>query len=505
MDLSVTGASAATGRAGQRIESNRMEDKRKRLVVPQTLKGFRDLLPSEMIARNAVVECIRAVCEKYGFVPLDTPILEHLTTLVGTGGEETNKQLFRLASPEREPIAMRFDLTVPYARLLAQYPEQLKLPFRRYHLGPVFRADKPGTGRFRQFVQFDMDAAGSESVAVDGEIVAAMAEVMQRCGLAPGEYLIRLNNRKLVDAVLLGCGITDEETQKHVKRVIDKLQRAGLDNVRLELGPGRVDESGDPIKGVGLPAVAIDRVVEFIGVRAGTREETLTALGRLLPKAAASAAALQEMAAFNEALASLGVGQAEAALDPSLMRGLDYYTGPVFETVLPSAPQFGSVMGGGRYDQLVARFMDQGIPATGASVGLDRLMDALGHLGKLKVAPTTTQVLILSLRGVPAGELLRLATELRAQNVPAEVFFGDPSAGIRDQLSLANSRQIPVAVIMGEDELKTGQVAVKDLRVGLQARAAIKDREEFRKSGKSGQVTVPRAEFVKTVKQLLEA
>jgi histidyl-tRNA synthetase len=482
-----------------------MEDKRKHLVVPQTLKGFRDLLPSEMIARNAVVERIRAVCEKYGFVPLDTPILEYLTTLVGTGGEETNKQLFRLESPEREPIAMRFDLTVPYARLLAQYPEQLQLPFRRYHVGPVFRADKPGPGRFRQFVQFDLDAAGSDSVAVDGEIVAAMAEVMEKCGLAPGEYQIRLNNRKLVDALLRGCGITSEDTQKHVKRVIDKLLKAGLDNVRLELGQGRVDESGDPIKGVGLPAATIEKVVEFIGVTASTREETLTALGRVLPKAEASAAALQEMAAFNEALASLNIQQAAAVLDPSLMRGLDYYTGPVFETVLPSAPQFGSVMGGGRYDQLVARFMDQGIPATGASVGLDRLIDALTHLGKLKVAPTTTRALILSLRGVPVGELLRLATELRAENVPAEVFFGDPSAGIRDQLSVANNRQIPLAVILGEDELKTGKVSVKDLRVGLQGRVAIKDREEFRKSGKSGQVTVARADLVKTVKQLLQA
>jgi histidyl-tRNA synthetase len=185
------------------------------------------------------------------------------------------------------------------------------------------------------------------------------------------------------------------------------------------------------------------------------------------------------------------------------MRGLDYYTGPVFEAVLPSAPQFGSVMGGGRYDQLVARFLDRNVPSTGASIGLDRLMDALRHLGKVQLAPTTTKVLVLAMRGVAASELLRIAAELRAQGIPSEVFFGDPKAGIRDQLSVANARLIPVAVIMGEDELKSGKVSVKDLKVGAEARASIQDREQYRKSGKSGQTTVARADLVRTVKQLL--
>jgi histidyl-tRNA synthetase len=479
------------------------EEKQRGLVVPQTLKGFRDLLPGEMIARNTVVEKIRLVYEKYGFVPLDTPVLEYLTTLVGTAGEETNKQLFRLESPEREPIAMRFDLTVPYARLLAQYPEQLKLPFRRYHIGPVFRADKPGPGRFRQFVQFDIDAAGSDSVAVDAEIIAAMCEAMRELGLAPGEFQVRINNRKLVDALLGGCGLTDRETQKHVLRVVDKLLKVGLENVRKELGPGRVDESGDPIKGVGLAAAVIDKTLLFISTKRDQRESTLEALASLLPRSETTATALGEGAELNAALASLGVSQAEALLDASLMRGLDYYTGPVFEAVLPSAPQFGSVMGGGRYDQLVARFLDRNVPSTGASIGLDRLMDALRHLGKVQLAPTTTKVLVLAMRGVAASELLRIAAELRAQGIPSEVFFGDPKAGIRDQLSVANARLIPVAVIMGEDELKSGKVSVKDLKVGAEARASIQDREQYRKSGKSGQTTVARADLVRTVKQLL--
>ena len=480
-----------------------IEDKKKRLVVPQTLKGFRDLMPADMIARNGVIAKIRSVYEKYGFVPLDTPVLEYLTTLVGTGGEETNKLLFRLESPEREPIAMRFDLTVPYARLLAQYPEQLKLPFRRYHVGPVFRADKPGPGRFRQFVQFDIDAAGSESVAVDAEVVAAMGEALRTLGLGLGEFQIRINNRKLVDALLLGNGIANREIQKHVLRVIDKLLKVGTDDIRRELGEGRIDESGDPIKGVGLSVGVIEKILEFISVKGTSRTEILNAIALLLPKSPVSDSAIQEMTELNQALAGLAVQESEAVFDPSLMRGLDYYTGPVFEAHLLAAPQFGSVMGGGRYDQLVARFLDQSIPATGASIGLDRLMEALSHLGKIQTVHTLAKVLILSLRGVPSSELLSMAKDLRAEGIPTEVFFGDSKVGFRDQLSAANAKEVPIAVILGEDELKAGNVSIKDLRVGMQARSGIKDREEYKKSGKAGQVTIPRGDLVTTVKQML--
>ena len=482
---------------------NTKETTKKHLVEPQTLKGFQDLLPDQMIARNIVVEKIRKVYEKYGFVPLDTPILEQLSTLLGTGGEDTNKKLFRLESPERRPIAMRFDLTVGFARLLAQYPEQLKLPFRRYQIGPVFRADDPASGRFRQFVQFDIDAAGSESVAVDAEIAAAMAEALRTLGLGSGEFKICFNNRKLVDAMLIGCGITDGEVQKHVMRVIDKLAKVGTESVRNELGEGRIDESGDPIKGVGLSGDTIEKVLAFISVKGTSLISTLEALARLLPESEFAKSVVREMSEFNEALTSLVVQEAEAFFDPSLMRGLDYYTGPVFEAHLTAAPQFGSVMGGGRYDNLVDRFEDEGIPATGASIGLDRLMGALLHIGKIPGTATTTKVLVLSLRNTPTGELLKAAGELRAEAIATEVFFGDSKTGFKDQLSNANARQIPIAVILGEDELKAGNVSIKDLRAGMEARAGIQDREEFRKAGKAGQVTVPRADLLKTVKQLL--
>ena len=488
------------------------EGGRQRLVDPQTLKGFQDLLPADVIARNVIIEKIRGVYERYGFLPLDTPVLEYLVTLVGTGGEETNKQLFRLESPEREPIAMRFDLTVPFARLIAQYPDRLKLPFRRYHIGPVFRADKPGPGRFRQFTQFDIDIAGSDALTADAEIVAVMCDVMKECGLksgsAPGtsteDFEIRINNRKLVDAVLEGSGITDREKQKHVLRVVDKLQKVGINNVRKELGEGRIDESGDPIRGVGLPAELVDQLLGFISLRAGSRQELVSSLDSMLPASAKSRAAIDEMTELAAALESLDVAESDAIFDPSLTRGLDYYTGPVFEAHLPSAPEFGSVMGGGRYNHLVERFLDTSIPATGASIGLDRLMAALTHAGIVQSASTTSKVLVLSMAGTPATELLAIATTLRRNQISTEVYMGAEGASVRDQLSFANSSGIPIAVLLGEDELKNNTVSVKDLKLGMEKRSGIQDREAYRKSGRLGQATVERDKLVAAVQEMLE-
>jgi len=486
------------------VETGELE---KGLVIPRTLKGCQDLLPDQMIARNALVEKIRAVYEKYGFVPLDTPVLEYLTTLQGSGSEETNKQLFRMESPEREAIAMRFDLTVPFARLIAQYREELKLPFRRYHIGPVFRADKPGEGRYRQFTQFDIDAAGSDSVAVDAEIVAAMCQVLHSIGLCnqpdDRQFLVRVNNRKLDDALLSGCGISSRATQKHVLRVVDKLQKVGIDNVRKELGEGRIDDSGDPIRGVGLPADVITKILDFISITGDGRRSIVKSIGALLPASETTDAALREMSELADALDELGVAESDAAFDPSLARGLDYYSGPVYEANLLKAPEMGSIMGGGRYDQLVARFLDTAIPATGASIGLDRMVAALKSINKLQSPLTTTKVLVASAGKVPSTALLGVATELRKAGIPTEAYFGSGPVSLREQLSLANAREIPVAVIMGEDEIKTNKVSIKDLRAGAEQRAAIADREQYRKAGKQSQKTVDRSDMVATIKALL--
>ncbi len=483
-----------------------MQSPQKALVPAQTLKGYRDILPEEMIFQNDLVEKIRHVMESYGFLPLDTPCVEYLTTLIGTGGEETDKDIIRFKSREGEDVGLRFDLTVPFARLLAQYQEQLRLPFRRYQLAPVFRNDKPGEGRYRQFRQFDFDAAGSDSIAVDAEIVSVMCDIFKAVGLHNGpdiqQFQVKVNNRKILELILSAANISDTETQKWVLRVIDKLQKIGERNVRLELGDGRKDEaSGDTIRGVGLAATSIDRVLKPILVTATTRAAVIDALAAELPKTQTVEQVLGEMRELDQCLQAMGIGENDAVFDPSLARGLDYYTGPIFEAYLSEAPEIGAVIGGGRYDQLVDRFLPNKIPATGASFGLDRFTAALKRLGTMSVSGTITQSLILSLPGVPNSHLLKIATMLRRENVRAEIYFGEST--MKAGLAAANSRKIPVAVIIGPDEYQSSKVSIKNLHEGLSARAGL-DRDAFRKAGKAGQVTVDIAEMTSSVKSMLD-
>ncbi|NIA14700.1 MAG: histidine--tRNA ligase [Nitrospiraceae bacterium] len=468
-------------------------------VEPRTLKGFQDLLPADLIPRRDVMHAIERIFQKYGFLPVESPAVEHLETLLGTGGDETNKELFTLDTPEEEAAALRFDLTVGFARVLAQYPNDIRLPFRRYAVGPVFRVNKPGPGRFRQFTQLDIDAAGADSVAVDAEIIAIMCEVLSTIGVS--EFCVLVNDRKLTSALLDGCGIADQARQKHVLRVIDKLAKVGMDNIRLELGEGRIDESGDPIPGVHLDADTIGRIVDFITVTGATRAEVVENLTRVLPDTDVSADALAEMAELADALNALGIDEAHAKFDPSLARGLDYYTGPVFEAILPQAPEFGSVMGGGRYNQLVERFLDRPVPCTGMGIGIDRLMAVLKHLGVVPEARTTVQVLVAGIGGVANAEILRAAAELRAADICAEGYLA--KGGLKKQLKHADRYEIPVAVILGEDEIANGVVSIKDLMAGKRQREGIEDNEAYRKAGKTGQSTVPRAELIDAVRQLL--
>lgn len=475
---------------------------KKSLVTAQTLKGFQDFLPSDVLVRASVMARIETIFQTFGFSPVETPALEYLDVLLGAGGEETNKELFRLESPEGEPIALRFDLTVPFARLLAQYPEQIKAPFRRYAMGPVWRADKPGPGRFRQFTQVDIDAAGAPTVAVDGEIIAVMCAVMDALNVP--EYLVLINNRKLIDALLEDCGITDGARQKHVLRVIDKLGKVGVGNVRLELGDGRIDDSGDPIPGVGLSTEAIERILAYVAIQADTRAGVIAAMKGALSDSALAREGLAEMEELAEALDALGVSDAHSRFDPSLARGLDYYTGPVFEMILPQAREFGTVMGGGRYNQLVERFMKQPIPCTGMSVGLDRLLAALAHLHLVETPRTTVEALVVTMGNVPKAETLRVARELREAGIRTETFFASKKKmQMGNQLSHADHYGIPVAVIIGEDEIAQGVVSVKDLEAGKAGREGIDDRDAYREAGKTGQVTVAREAMVATVREML--
>jgi histidyl-tRNA synthetase len=486
-----------------------VQSSQKTLVPAQTLKGYRDILPEEMIFQNQLVEKVRGVLERYGFVPLDTPCVEYLTTLTGTGGEETEKDIIRFKSREREDVGLRFDLTVPFARLLAQYPEQLRLPFRRYQLAPVFRNDKPGEGRYRQFRQFDFDAAGSESVAVDAEIVAVMCDLLRAVGLqnTPGlqQFQVKVNSRKVLELILNAANIHDTETQKRVLRVIDKLLKIGIDNVRKELGRGRQDESGDEIRGVELSEDTINKVLGPILSESSSRAGIIDALASKLPQNSQAKQVLDDMRELDRCLAAMGVGENDAVFYPSLARGLDYYTGPIFEAYLLQAPEIGAVIGGGRYDQLVDRFLEKKIPATGASFGLDRFTAALKRLGVIHTSTTITQALILSLQGVPASHLLKIASILRTAGIRTEVYFGESATRLSDQLATANQRQIPVAVIIGPDEYQSNKASVKDLRAGMSSRAGIEDREAFRKAGKAGQVSIDLDQLPSTVQAMLSS
>ncbi|OQB43116.1 MAG: Histidine--tRNA ligase [Candidatus Hydrogenedentes bacterium ADurb.Bin179] len=479
--------------------------KQKRISA-QILKGFQDFFPEDMIARTAVIERIRKVYERFGFLQMDTPVLESLETLTGSAGLDVNKEIFTLTTPEGEAAALRFDLTVPFARLVSQYRDQIKLPFRRYHVGPVFRADKPGPGRYRQFTQFDIDIAGARSLAADAEIIAVLCEAMRALGLRQGGealYRVRISNRQLLDALFLDNTMVDAEKIKHTLRVIDKLSKVGLDNVRAELGKGRMDDSGDPIPGVHLSESLIENIITFIGVTAATRNGVVEALKQNLPETSEAENALNEMSDLAIFLDAQGISETEAVFDPSLTRGLDYYTGPVFEIEIAACPYIGSVGGGGRYNELCSRFLAQEIPATGASIGLDRLMLALRELSLLSCPKSTAQVCIATVGKVAPVEVMKLASELRAAGYNTLTYLGGKK-NMAEQLSDADRYEIPVAVILGEDELQRGEVSVKNLIAGKQMRSGIVDHDAYLKAGRLTQVTVKRSEVAETIREVLE-
>jgi histidyl-tRNA synthetase len=482
-----------------------------------------------MLLRNEVVDRIRRVYESFGFVPLDTPVLESLPTLLGSGGDEADKQIFHVTESSAAPVpapdgedgearaagvGMRFDLTVPFARILAQYhPQQVRLPFRRYHIGPVFRADEPQPeqGRFRQFTQFDCDIAGSSAVAADAEIVAVMVGALESLGLTPAPldgsepgYFIRVNNRKLVDSFLAGLGITEPAQSRHVLRVLDKADKISPSALRAELGEGRFDQSGDRIPGVGLADAAIAAILDFASVHQDTRAKVVDDLADRLPDDEQAAAALAEVRELLEHLEAFGVGEAAARFDPSLARGLAYYTGTVYEGTLARAG-VGSVIGGGRYDGLVSRFSDDPIAAVGASIGLDRLITGLRNLGvELGTAATTAEVIVLVMPGVEAAHASRVAHELRTAGLATELYVGESVGKVGKQLAYANAQGFRVAVMIGAKELAAGTVTVKDLQAGSAARTGITDNTEFRKAGSSGQQVVPRSEVVAAVRAVVE-
>ena len=475
-----------------------IETEKRRGIQPRLSRGLRDLMPEEMLARQWMVGTVRRVYELYGFVPVSTPAIEYLDVLGGSAGQEAQQSIFTVSNPEGEELGLRFDLTVPLSRLIAQYPE-LPRPFRRYQVASVWRADKPGAGRYREFTQFDLDSVGVPSEVADTEIIAGMCDTLSALGV--GAYRVRFSSRALLNLLLAFAGVPAERGPD-VFRVLDKQERAGREKVRLELTTGYVDESGDRILGLGLGADQVEKIDRFLAIRPQSRAEVLAAVRELfsgLPEAASEIDAVERICRH---LAALGYGDDRVALDLSIARGLAYYTGPVFEAVLLDAPQFGSVFGGGRYDDLVLRFLGERVPATGASMGVDRLLAALVHLRRVPTHKATSKVLVTAMDPALTDDYLALTWELRRAGIPAELYLGEARVG--KQLKYADQLGIPLCLLYGSNEKAAGKVTLKDMEVGRRKAAALADRQEWLEA-RPGQREVPRGELVPAVREMLAA
>ena len=466
-------------------------------VQPRLSRGLRDLLPDQMLARQQMVDTIRGVYESYGFVPLSTPAIEFLDVLSGSAGTEAQQSIFRVTNPEKEELGLRFDLTVPLARVIAQYPD-LPRPFRRYQVASVWRADKPDKGRYREFTQFDLDSVGVESEIADTEIIAGMCDTLT--ALNVGRYIVRFSSRAILNLLLAYAGIAPDQSVE-VFRVLDKLDKVGLEKVKLELMQGYKDESGDTIRGIGLERSQVERIERFLAVKSDSRREVVGQVRELFAEVQNATEQLDVVERISNHLYALGYDDDRVSLDLSIARGLAYYTGPVFEAILLDAPQFGSVFGGGRYDNLVMRFLGEPIPAVGASIGVDRLLAALTHLGRIGKQKATARVLVTNMDPALRDDYIAMTWELRRAGIPTELYLGS-GRGPRQQLKYADKYDIPLAILYGSNEKEQSLVTIKDLVAGREKMQATADRKEYL-AQRAGQVTVPRAEMIETIRRML--
>jgi histidyl-tRNA synthetase len=513
-------------------------------------RGFVDRSAEDIRAVEKMTAKIREVYELYGFEPVDQPMIEY-TDALGKflpDQDRPNEGVFSFQDDDEQWLSLRYDLTAPMARFVAENYEKLPKPYRSYRQGWVFRNEKPGPGRFRQFMQFDADTVGTPGVAADAEMAMMMADVMEALGIPRGQYVIRVNNRKVLDGVLEAIGLGGDENAGRrliVLRAIDKLDKFGPEGVRLLLGPGRWDGGkegeGDFTKGAGLTSEQIDRVMSFTDVVSLTDlhhvsdpnlpeyadaaiythdgvsfiQRNIDQTSYLRKKFADSPVAIQgldELDQIASLVESAGYGTRRIRIDPSVVRGLEYYTGPVYEAeLLAEIPndegqivRFGSVGGGGRYDGLVSRFRGEPVPATGFSIGVSRLTAALKNLGKLDTSDAIGPVVVLAMdRDTDSlGRYQKMVAELRRAGIRAEMYLG--GAGMKAQMKYADRRGSPCVVIQGGDERAKGVVQIKDLVEGARLAEKITDNAEWRE-GRPAQVEVAESELVETVKAIIAA
>jgi len=483
-------------------------------------KGFLDTPPEDIRATQRMLDTIRQVYERYGFEPLETPAIEY-TDALGKflpDQDRPNEGVFSFQDEDEQWLSLRYDLTAPLARYVAAglKEQKLSLPFRRYAVGPVWRNEKPGPGRFRQFMQFDADTVGTDNIAADAEICMLAADTMEALGIKRGDYVVKVNNRKVLDGVMDAIGLGGESNagkRLAVLRAVDKLDRLAEQGVRQLLGKGRKDESGDFTRGADLEPDQIDFVVSVVMHQPGfltTNDGVARVKGwnEAINQNPTLIAGFAELTQIEKLVRSAGFGADRVRIDPSVVRGLEYYTGPVFEAEITvpvvnedgQTVRFGSVGGGGRYDGLVERFLGTKVPATGFSIGVSRLQAALAAINKDKPAASEGPVVVLVMEKDRLGDYQKMAQSLRQAGIRAEMYLG--TAGMKAQMKYADKRGAPCVVIQGGDERAKGEVQIKDLIEGAKAAATIKDSKEWRE-GRPAQVSVPEANLVTAVRDLL--
>ncbi|MCP4934902.1 MAG: histidine--tRNA ligase [bacterium] len=485
-------------------------------------KGMKDGEASEIRAMNAMLEKIRTVYELYGFEPLETPAFEYSDALGKflPDQDRPNVGVFSFEDEDKQWLSLRYDMTAPLARYVALNYDRLPKPYRRYAAGSVWRNEKPGPGRFRQFTQFDADTVGTPVGASDAEMCMLMADVMEAVGIKRGDYVIRVNNRKILDGVMEANGLADDENAAKrltVLRAIDKFDRLGLDGVVELLGQGRRDESGDITPGANLTDRQINSIVNFTGwgeahsssqSNFGYDEVTFANFEESVGTTEIGLEGIADLKTIASLCRSANYGEDRIQIDPSVVRGLEYYTGPVFEAEVTfdvkndkgQVVQFGSVGGGGRYDGLVARFKGIEIPATGFSIGVSRLYTALQALDQLD-DQTRGPVLVLVMDKERTADMQAMTFELRNAGIRTEMYVG--GSGMRAQMKYADKRAAPCVIIQGSDEFAAGEVTIKDLVKGSEMSKEITDNKEWRE-GRPAQFAVKRDELIEAVLSVLK-
>lgn len=480
----------------------------------ETPRGFRDYFGADVTARAAMLNAITEVYHRYGFDALETSAVETVEALGKflPDVDRPNAGVFGWQDEDESWMALRYDLTAPLARVYAQNHLKLPTPYRRYAVGPVWRNEKPGPGRYRQFYQCDADTVGSASPAADAEICAMLCDALEAAGISRGDYIIRINNRKVLNGVMEVVGLLDptnpdqgEEQRGVVLRAIDKLDRLGDQGVRALLGEGRKDDSGAYTEGAKLNDDQAELVMGFVRAERATGADTCARLRELVSDSATGLEGVAELEVIAELLTAQGYSK-RAKIDPSVVRGLGYYTGPVYEAELTfeitdekgRKRQFGSVAGGGRYDDLVMRFTGQRVPGTGVSIGVDRLLAAL-EAKRGAPADADGPVLVTVMDKSRLADYQTMVGELRSAGIRAEMFLG--GGNMAKQLKYADKRACPVAIIEGGDEHEAGVVQLKDLALGARLAAEIETNEEWK--AQPAQVSVPRHDLVSEVRAMI--